>query len=243
MAIAIDGRYIQDHFPGVGRYLFNLLRAMARLTEETMVVLWDRHAVNTRFDFLPLSRENRLVLWDAGVAAVSAWEQVALPWAFRRRGISLFHSPFYIKPYLSSLPSVVTIHDLIPLLYPQYVPAIWSRVVYPVLLRLALRSDKIIVPSSSTRADLVRLTGLPEAKIQVIYYAADRTYRQLDKPSLEDVRHKYQLPRRFVLYVGTHKPHKKIGCLIEAYARIQMETDVALVLAGRRSRDGRWKWS
>jgi alpha-1,3-rhamnosyl/mannosyltransferase len=115
LRIVFDGRYIQDHFPGIGRYTYNLIRTLAELsTGDELIVLHDPAAANTRYDVAALGMLPHVRLVRSALPVFSLTEQWRLPLATRRLAPSLFHSPYYLKPYLLLSPSVVNVNDLIP---------------------------------------------------------------------------------------------------------------------------------
>jgi glycosyltransferase involved in cell wall biosynthesis len=242
---AIDGRYIQDHFPGIGRYTYNLIDALARVAPaDRFVVLCNPSLRNTRYDLAALARHPNLELVRVNVPTFSLAEQYRLPVAISGqrsevRGQSsavngqrsaVFHSPYYLKPYLLRLPSVVTIFDVIPLVIPNAVS--WrARFFFRWAVWLAARtSARVIVPSRATRDDLIAHLRVPREKIVVIPLAADARLAPQSAAEIARVREKYALAERFVLYVGINKPHKNLATLLDAWARV--ERDAMLVVAG-----------
>jgi glycosyltransferase involved in cell wall biosynthesis len=242
---AIDGRYIQDHFPGIGRYTYNLIDALARSAPtDRFVVLCNPSLRNTRYDLAALARHPNLELVRVNVPTFSLAEQYRLPVAISGqrsevRGQSsavngqrsaVFHSPYYLKPYLLRLPSVVTIFDVIPLVIPNAVS--WrARWFFRWAAWLAAKtSARVIVPSHATRDDLIAHLRVPREKIAVIPLAADARFAPQSEAEIARVREKYALTERFVLYVGINKPHKNLATLLEAWARV--ECDAMLVVAG-----------
>jgi alpha-1,3-rhamnosyl/mannosyltransferase len=251
-SFCIDGRYIQDHFPGIGRYTYNLIDALARIApEDKFVVLYNPALRNTRYDLAALARHPNIELVRVNVPTFSLAEQYRLPIAIRGqrsevrgqrseiRGqpsavsgqrSAVFHSPYYLKPYLLRLPSVVTIFDVIPLVVPNAVS--WrARWFFRWAAWLAAQtSARVIVPSRATRDDLIARLRVPREKIVVIPLAADARFAPQSNAEIARVREKYALPERFVLYVGINKPHKNLATLLDAWARV--ESDALLVVAG-----------
>jgi len=224
---AIDGRYIQDHFPGIGRYTYNLIDALARSAPtDRFVVLCNPSLRNTRYDLAALARHPNLELVRVNAPTFSLREQFEL----LTLNVELVHSPYYLKPYLLRLPSVVTLFDVIPLVIPNAVS--WrARWFFRWAVWLAARtSARVIVPSRATRDDLIAHLRVPREKIVVIPLAADARLAPQSAAEIARVREKYALPERFVLYVGINKPHKNLATLLEAWARV--ECDAMLVVAG-----------
>ena len=213
MRIGIDARKLHDF--GIGTYIRNLLRELARLDQSTEFVLLCRpedarpiHALGENF---------RSVVERAPNYSIS--EQLKVPIALRREGVTLFHAPHYVLPPLVHCRSVVTIHDCIHLMFPQYLP---NRVALTYargsLAMAARRATRVLTVSESSKADIMRFFGTDPSKIDVIYNAFDERFGV--EPHDEDmvrVRERYQLHDEFVLYAGNVKPHKNLERLIDAF--------------------------
>lgn len=223
MNIGIDARYIQDHFPGIGRYTFNLIRALVEVApNEHFVVFYNPALRNTRYDLSELAHYPNIELRRIDLRTFSIAEQVAWPRIARDLSLDLLHSPYYIKPYWLPCPSVVTIYDVISARYPEYLPSAWARLAFEVTTRLALASARqVITLSHASQRDLEELYGVPATKICVTSLAADECFRPASAEAIDAVRARYCLPERYVLYVGINKPHKNLVRLVEAWARIK----------------------
>jgi glycosyltransferase involved in cell wall biosynthesis len=164
------------------------------------------------------------------------WEQVALPEALRRLRVDVFHSPVNVLPLRLPCASVVTVHDLAFLHYPQFFrPArrIYQRTF---TTRSARAATLVIAVSESTRADLVRV-GVDRERVRVIYPAIEPEFRPIaDQTRLAAFRREHGLPERFVLFLGTLEPRKNVVGLVEAYAKARARDPEMppLVLAGAK---------
>jgi len=142
------------------------------------------------------------------------------------------HYPLIIKP---SDRYVCTIHDLTPILYPQYHPrwrTIYSRIAIPRLIRC---SDKIIADSLQTKRDLISCYHITEDKISVIYLGASKEYKKMDDQTVDAIRRKYNLNNPFILFIGNLEPRKNIPNLIRAFSRCRKQNaDLKLVIAGKK---------
>jgi alpha-1,3-rhamnosyl/mannosyltransferase len=230
LCIGIDGRYIQDHFPGIGRYTYNLTRALAQVApDEVFVILHNPALLNTRYDLASLARFPNIELVRINVPTFSWTEQLRLPLVIGHLSLDICHSPYYIKPYWLPCPSVVTIYDLISKLFPQYLPSPWARLIFEFATRLALWSaHRVITTSQAARNDLIALYHVAPEKIAVTPMAADERFRPLNKREIEPARHKYGLPEQYVLYLGINKPHKNLVRLIEAWSLVIGHWDLGL---------------
>ena len=213
MRIAIDARKLRDY--GIGTYVRNLLRHLARIDQATdYVVLCGEGDTATveklGVNFRAVPEKSR---------PYSVREQLTVPFDLRRERVDLFHAPHYVLPPLTPCPSVVTIHDCIHLRFPQYLP---NRVAYA-YARASLwiathRSHRILTVSEASKRDILRYFRVPEKKIDVIYNAIDERFGQPPDPEeTERVRERYQLDGPFILYAGNIKPHKNLERLIEAF--------------------------
>jgi glycosyltransferase involved in cell wall biosynthesis len=230
MRVAIDARKLHDF--GIGTYIRNLLRHLARIDHDTEYVLLCGEA-------------------DLGVAAqlgpnfravlepspnYSIREQIHVPWVLRRERPDLYHAPHYVLPAAINCHSVVTIHDCIHLMFPQYLP---NRMAYAYaraqMWTAAHRSDCILTVSDASKRDILHLFNIPPEKIVVVYNAIDAHFSVTPPPdAVSRVRERYQLDHRFVLYVGNIKPHKNLVRLIEAFNELRTGDleDLKLLIIG-----------
>ena len=230
--ITLDGRYIQDHFPGIGRYTFNLIDALARIAPmQEFSVLNNPALPNTRYPMDDLTQHANVRLHPIDVPTFSLAEQYRLQPEIGKQAALLFHTPYYIKPYFLRVPSVVTLFDLIPLRYPNATPSWRARLFYRLAVTLAVRTtSQIIAPSHSARNDLQALLHVPAEKISVVPLAADKRFKPQSSSDIIRVREKYNLPIQYGLSVGINKPHKNLGLLVCAWHA--GKSNVPLVIAG-----------
>jgi alpha-1,3-rhamnosyl/mannosyltransferase len=222
MRIAVDARYVADHFPGIGRYVYNLLLALAGLDQpHTLVVLHNPALPNRRHDMAALARFPAVELVDTNARPFSAAEQIAIPRLLRRLRADLYHAPYYVRPYAGlPCPSVVTLYDAIPRLFPAEASP-RARLLFDLLTRLAIRSSRrVIAISESARADLAAAYHAPPERFVVTPLAADPRFRPQPADAIAAARAKYGLPERYILTLSSNKPHKNLPRLVEALARI-----------------------
>jgi glycosyltransferase involved in cell wall biosynthesis len=211
--IGIDARKLHDF--GIGTYIRNLLRQLARIDHDTEYVIFSRPDDQAALG--SLGPNFRTVAETAGKYTVA--EQIKIPLAIRREGVTLFHAPHYVLPPLVTCKSVVTIHDCIHLMFPQYLPNRLSLAYARTSISLAARrATRVLTVSESSKRDILRFVDVPPANIDVIYNSYDERFGV--EPKEEDVvrvRERYQLHDPFVLYAGNVKPHKNLERLIEAF--------------------------
>jgi len=230
--IAIDARKWRDY--GIGTYVRNVVRHLARLDHETTYLLFCNPADEPVLRDLA---ENFVPVVDAA-SGYGLREHVSIPLKLRRLRAELLHSPHYVRPLLCTVPSVVTIHDCIHLLFPQYLP---NRMAYRYarfVMGSAIRNSALVFTvSEASRADILRFYPATDPqKVHVVPNAIDAEL--LEDPGPEErerVRERYQIRGRFVLFAGNVKPHKNLERLIRAFARVRQQEgneDLRLVVIG-----------
>jgi len=230
--IAIDARKIRDF--GIGTYIRNLIRELAELDRENSYVLLTNTEGRKALHNLP---ENfRTVTHGAPVYSVR--EQITLGWTLYRLEADLYHATHYVLPSILPCPAVVTIHDIIHLLYPQYLPNKIAFFYAERMIRRGLvRGERVIAVSENTRDDLVRYFGLGGDKIEVVYNGIEESFRQtLEHEEIERWLRNLGIERPYALFVGNPKPHKNLDNVVKAFARaLEIEEfPHTLVCVGKR---------
>lgn len=142
-------------------------------------------------------------------------------------GADIVHYP-YLDPFFITLPltkkykTIVTVHDLIPLVFPQAFPSgIRGRVKWEIQKRLLSGVDAVITDSLSSSKDINHYINISEEKVHVVYLAAGKEYQQVDTKTKNKIKEKYVLPDRFILYVGDATWNKNLPLLIKAVNKTQ----------------------
>lgn len=230
MRIAIDVRRLHDF--GVGTYVRNLLRQLARLDRDTEYVLLSRPDDGDLAG--ELGANFRVVPEAAGQHSLR--EQLSVPLRLGRAAPNLFHTPHYLLPVLTPCRSLVTIHDCIHLIFPQYLTSrlsyAYARAMFATAVR---RASHILTVSEASKSDILRFCDVPGSKVTVIHNAIDeRFHRQPPEEEIVRVRERYQLHDRFLMYAGNVKPHKNLERLIGAFVLLRQEglDDLKLLITG-----------
>lgn len=143
-----------------------------------------------------------------------------------------YFDPFFLSlPIRKKLPTVITVHDLIPIKFPHHFPAGLKGAIYWQINKQILRkADAIIVDSESTKKDVINLVGIPEQLIHVVYLAAREEFRKFNNGIWEtQLRQKYNLTDAFALYVGDVTWNKNLPRIIQA----SLKAKIPLVLVGK----------
>jgi glycosyltransferase involved in cell wall biosynthesis len=221
---------------GISRHSANLLDALARLDGPERFVAFvgptgappaPRPAGDGRLRYrvsgLPTERPTARI----------GWEQLVAPVEAARGRLDLLHGLAYAVPRLAPCPTVVTVHDLSFLRFPElFRPA--NRLYLSAATRMSVaRSRTVIAVSGSTKRELVALLGVPPERVEVIPNGLEPLFRPLPRDEVERFRRARGLPERFVLHLGTLEPRKNVPLLVRAYARLRrLGLGHRLVLAG-----------
>ena len=230
MRIGIDARKLHDF--GIGTYIQNLLRELAKIDRQNEYVLFTRPrdvsvaaSLGENFRAVP----NRSAHYSIG-------EQISIPLAVKREHLDLFHAAHYVLPALTPSKTVVTIHDCIHLMFPEYLPHhLGYAYARAALYTAAHKSDRIFTVSEQSKRDILKFFKVPPEKIVVTPNAIDE--RVIAPPTEEHVtqtRERYQLSHSYLLYVGNIMPHKNLERLIEAFhlVRTQGRSELELLIIG-----------
>lgn len=220
----LDARTATPHFPGIGRYVRSHAAAMLPLLG--------------RNERLSLLVDPQQPLHLAGATSVpvasspfSLGQQWRIPRATAALDADLYHSPYYLMPYLPRARTVLTVYDVIPLRYPQFSSA-RSRLLFRLTTRLALRAARhVIAITENARQDFITEFGVRPERITAIPLGVDPSFAPASAPAVETLRAKHALPARFALYLGSNKPHKNLLGLVEAWLALP-HPGAALVVAG-----------
>ena len=221
MKICIDVSAAVHRRAGLGRYAQELTRSLVAQGEHEYTAFYHQRGqahleppidrmpqLGTRFSVKPW----RLLTMLTYFSGAPLMER-------KFRGFDLFHATEHLLPKLRGVRSVFTLHDLIFHFDPgSHLPLnrIYLNLMMPRFLRAA---DVIIAVSECAKRDAVRIYGTPADKIHVITEGVDARFKPVTHPGrLAHVRSTYNLPERFVLFVGTIEPRKNLPILFEAMA-------------------------
>ncbi len=221
---------------GLGRYAESLARGLLPLLGEELAFFYNREA-----GIEPLAGlehvPSRTVSLGYKPWRMLVWLGQAGRVGFNRLlpGARLYHATEHLLMPLRGIPTVLTVHDLIFRRYPAHHKPLNRTYLNATLPLFCRRAGHIIAVSEQTKRDVMAAYGVPAAKISVIYEAADRRFRPQPPEVVAEVRARYSLPPRYVLFVGTIEPRKNLGRVLAAFERLHREglTD-ALVIVGKR---------
>src|SRR5262245_7846972 len=215
MRIAFDGTTLRPGRTGVGYYTEHLLRHVIEEGCQHDVMVLSNRAVD-----LARPLPARVQVYGAAWRMPRlVWMHTMAPRILRRLRPDVVHFTNGMVPMASTVPTVVTIHDMSLTLYPKYHPPRRVMLNRPFVDLAARRADAIITVSHSAKRDIVHHYGLADDRVHVVTEAAAPEFHRIrDVAALEAVRQRYGLADRFVLFVGSIEPRKNLRLLLEAFA-------------------------
>ncbi len=227
---------------GVSRYTYALLSGLASAPASQRYTAFVNKGELADAQASPVVQSGRVRIVSGGwrnsnPAARVLWEQTTLPRALHQLGAGVFHSPVNVLPAGLPCASVVTVHDLAFMRYPQHFrPA--RRIYQQIFTRRSVRvATRVVAVSESTRRDLIECFGAPPEHIRVVHPAIDQDFRPEDDPAVRSAfRAAHGLPARYILFLGTIEPRKNLLVLLDAYAKLRAALPEAppLVIAGAK---------
>jgi len=233
MRIGFDGKRIVQNFTGLGNYSRFILSLLVKNYPENEYYIYAAKK-------LPQDLQDDLATnlrQPSGLKPSSLWRSYGILGDLKKDKISLYHGlsnelPFGIVS--SGIPSVVTVHDLIFLRFPQFYPFI-DRWIYRFKFKYACKNaSRIVAVSEQTKKDIITYFNVPAEKIDVIYQGCNSIFNTMASAELkETIRLKYSLPQHYILQVGTIEERKNLLLTVKSLKAVPHE--VKLVVIGRET--------
>ena len=233
MRVAINAWFWNSPTTGSGQYTRRLVEHLAAVAPdlEIMLVAPDGWGFHVSYSTRP---ETSNLKPETGSLRKVWFEQVAFPRACARLGADVAHVPYWAPPLRPSTPTVVTIHDLIPLLLREYRGGPLVRLYTALVSKTAQSAALVLTDSDASKRDIVTHLGLLPDRVRVIYLAADKRYTPKPSPLVGGSRR--GVPERYVLYLGGgFDVRKNVAMALRAYHRAGpvIGEQCPLVIAGR----------
>ncbi len=244
MRIAINAWFWDNPAVGSGQYLKYLVPALLQADPDLEINLITPKPVEPTSDLPAQSVTSRLKFQvrptpfaNQSVNLAKVWfEQVTFPRACRKLGVELAHVPYFGSPLSPTVPTVVTIHDLIPLVLREYRGNAAVRLYTSLVAAAAPRAKIILADSEWSKQDILRKLGVAEEQVRVVYLAPAPHFQPAKTwQQVIEIKQKYNLPEHFVLYLGGYDVRKNVKALLYAYTWVSatLAHQYPLVLAGK----------
>jgi glycosyltransferase involved in cell wall biosynthesis len=224
--IGIDARWIFPQISGIGKYTRQLIMSLAEIDQINQYVLIfdDRDRMKAEIELMQLDKIENFSGEVVPFSPFSTKGLMKLPRLLDQLELDIFHSTNFMAPLRRSrCKVVVTIHDLIPYLYPQYVPKSKKKRLMPLykilMKRIVKKADSVIAVSNHTRKDILRCFKVGGEKVSVVYNGIDRRYFKRVGP-LSSLRQKFKIEGQMAITVGRSDPYKNLIGLVQAFGII-----------------------
>jgi len=235
MKVGIDIREVRaGRMTGIGRYTLNFLRHVAGNGAGHTFYLYSDHDASAIID------GDMFVHRALSAACRVCFDSFTLGRAAQADGVDVFYSPFVKAPLNSGAPVVNTVHDLTSLRLTEYRGL--KRMLYHAMFswrgrRVCKRAAFVTTVSEHSKQDIVELWGVPADKVRVVHnVVSEHLGPGVAMATVDEARRTYNIDGPYVLYVGNFGPHKNVGRLIGAFAKLPeaLRAESSLVLAGSR---------
>jgi len=236
MRIGYDAKRIFHNSTGLGNYSRDLVRIMASYYADNQYFLYNPK--EAKINRLSLT-DNMIVRQPKSFISKlfpSLWRSKLVLNDIENDQIDIFHGlsgelPIGIDQKTTK--SIVTIHDLIFLRFPELYKPIDRKIYTKKFKKAAEIADIVVAISEQTKKDIVQFLHIPEEKIQVIYQGCHQAFKQeYDETLKQKLREKYRLPEEFLLNVGTIEERKNVFTVVKALK----DSKHKLVIVGRKTK-------
>jgi glycosyltransferase involved in cell wall biosynthesis len=240
MHVAFNAWFWDRPDTGSGQYLRQLIPALRKADPSLEITLVMPPHI-TQWDGLP--KEVNVISTSGSSSNLGkVWfEQRTFPKAAGKSGADLAHVPYWGSPLSSPIPTVVSVLDVIQLVLPEYGAGLFNRLYTSLVSAAARGADHLITISQTSKLDIEQQLGIAKDRISVTYLAPDDRFHPLiGKERDAAVKQKYDLPDKFVLYLGGFDSRKQVNELLLSYTYV-MEAEGAnypLVIAGKEPQWG-----
>ena len=244
MRIGIDARLLEKKMTGVGRYLLNILKNIPGMDKDNEYFLFS-YGKLSQFERERIKSISTIKFVPKGIFQKTFspfWLNFVLPKYLKKYKINLFFSPNHFLPLKKlKIKSVIVIHDVFHKIDKKFHPFYYRKYVDFVLPKSIKNSDLIITVSECSKRDIIKFYSVSEEKIKVIYPAADEIFqsRELNSDQKEKLKRKYNLPEKFILYVGVLEERKNIEGIVKIADLLRERTRVPILLFGRIGHRGK----
>lgn len=224
MKIGFDAKRIFNNITGLGNYSRYIIKILSTYFPENEYILFTPKN-KLKYSFEQITVQPKIPF---------LWREIFINFNKIYKKLDIYHGlsneiPLNID---KKVKKIITVHDLIFLLFPNYYKLI-DREIYKFKLRNSLNNaDKIITISNTTKNDLLNFFKIDEQRIVTIYQSCNEIFKKkYDKNQINEVLNKYKLPNQFILFVGRIEPRKNLELIIKSIRDI----DISLIVIGKKT--------
>ncbi|MEL6251303.1 MAG: glycosyltransferase family 1 protein [Bacteroidota bacterium] len=232
MKVGFDAKRLFHNFTGLGNYSRSLLSNLSQYANKE----WELHLYSPKLPSHVRVQEFLTEPYHQHNGKGMLWRSRGICKDLQRDGIDIYHGLSHEIPIglgEKGIKSVVSMHDLIFLHHPHLYPFIDRKIYNWKFKYAAEHADKILAISESTKADLIHFYQTPEEKIEVLYQACDEQFYRLNSRAENQlILDKHQLPKDYLLYVGSIIERKNLLGLVQAIEMLPADLKIPLLIVG-----------
>jgi glycosyltransferase involved in cell wall biosynthesis len=216
MNIGIDARLLDGDMTGISRYLWNLIKYIPRYDKENKYFLFSFEGIDNFDKSYKIITIKKTKLPKQLFSHY--WLNFILPKLLDKNRIDIFFTPYILVPLRKGkYKNLIVIHDSMPKLFKEYYTFYYRKYMDFILPLVIKRSDAILTVSESARQDIIKIHSVPPDKISYMHLWTDENYRSQKFNSEERISllKKFNLPDKFILYVGAIEERKNIQRILE----------------------------
>ncbi|MFC1644644.1 glycosyltransferase family 4 protein [Patescibacteria group bacterium] len=241
MKIGIDIRNIGKQRTGSEVVVLGLTKSILRLDGENEYFLFtdtgEKEVIDAIRQKLEIGDEQK----NVNIISLKArnkfvWAAWAVSSYLRKNDLDIYHAEYILPFFLpKKIKAITHIHDVSFVVYRKLIK--WSDALFlNTLIPLSIkRANKIVAVSEFTKKEIIRYYNVDPQKVEIVYNAVNKSDEEVQGVVGEELRRKYGLPEKYILYIGTLQPRKNVANLIQAYANIKDRIPgIKLVIAGNK---------
>lgn len=237
MTVGVNARLLlKNKLEGIGWFANELLKRMVRNHPTYQFIFFFDRPYDTSFIFgdnvtpviLKPPARHPLLYW--------IWTKYALPRALKKHKVDVYFSPDFLGLHSSKIPSIITLHDLAFLHYPNYIDKAHKWYFNNYTPFYAKHTKKIITVSEYSKKDILKqYSFIPEEHVKVVYNAANKVFKPLSWKEQEKIKASYTNGEEFFLFTSAIHPRKNVINLLKAFVHFKrrQKNNFKLVLIGR----------
>jgi glycosyltransferase involved in cell wall biosynthesis len=232
--VGFDAKRLFNNNTGLGNYSRTLVRSLHEYYPDNEYVLFTPRV--TQGSLTSYFTSGSFELHSPGAMPGWLWRSLLMNKDINKADLDIYHGLSHELPvgiHKTNTCSIVTIHDIIYRFHPEDFPLV-DRKIYDYKFRYACEhSDRIIAVSQSTKADIIMHYGIAEEKISVVYQSCSESFKQgVTEEIIESTIKKYNLPKQFLLYVGTVNERKNLMAAVKAVGMLKDTLKLPLLVVG-----------
>lgn len=239
MRIGISGMFWHEPMVGSGQYVHHMIKQLPLVAPQHEYLLFIPAYTGAEIPHIPDVAVDRVPTPFDKVHPKLAklwYEQIELPRAAARLAVDVLHVPYYAPPRRQLVPVVTTVHDIIPLILPEYRGSLFMRSYTALATKGVKKSAEIIAVSDHTRDDIIDLLKISAQRVHTVYEGIADEYKPQTSGVIQQTLERFNISEPYFYYIGGFDVRKNLPTLLRSFGRVRRRSNQAikLVIGGKR---------